>query len=143
LEKSLNINQIKDCIPHRYPFLLVDRVIEWSKEEGIVAVKAVSNTEPILQGHFPDDPIFPGVLVIEGLAQTAAIYGRLLFEDKFSTCYLTEVSNARFRKPVRPGDLLRYEIKLTKSRAPFYWFEGQAVVNGEVVASGTLSALLK
>src|SRR5689334_18275711 len=93
----MDIPDIQRCIPHRYPFLLIDRIIEYRKGEGIVALKNISFTDPHLQGHFPDRPVMPGVLQIEAMAQASAVYGRLESPDT-KNCLLTEVTSARFRR---------------------------------------------
>jgi beta-hydroxyacyl-ACP dehydratase FabZ len=139
----MDIHAIQQCIPHRHPFLLVDRVLEASPNERIVAVKNVSIGEPVLQGHFPGNPVMPGVYIIEGIAQAAAVLGHLSYENGLTTCYLTEVSSARFRRPVVPGDVLRYEVTVLKRRAPFFWFDAIATVDGETVAEVKLSAFIK
>lgn len=139
----MDIQAIEKCIPHRYPFLLIDRVLEASPNERIVALKNVSMTDPVLQGHFPGNPVVPGVLIVEAMAQAAAVLGHLSYEQGLTTCYLTEVQSARFRKPVVPGDTMRFEVKVAKRRPPFFWFEAQALVDDEPVADVKLSAYIK
>ena len=138
----LDITQIQKCIPHRYPFLLIDRVLALTPGDSVVGIKQVSISEPMLQGHFPEFPVFPGVLVVEGMAQAAAVLAYYTL-DSFKEILLTEVINTRFRKMIVPGDTLRYEMRVEKSRPPFFWFEGKALVDGEIVATARLSALLK
>lgn len=137
------IEQINKCIPHRYPFLLVDQVIELVPNESIVAIKQISVSDPILQGHFPGNPVYPGVLLVEAMAQTSAILGHYCLEKGHKSVLLTEVNNARFRRQVVPGDTLKITIKIEKSRSPFFWFKGEVTVGGEVAAKATLSALMK
>jgi beta-hydroxyacyl-ACP dehydratase FabZ len=139
----MDVNAIQQCIPHRHPFLLIDRVLEASPLERIVAVKNVSVADPVLAGHFPGNPVLPGVHIIEGIAQAAAVLGHLSYEGGLSQCYLTEVSHARFRRPVVPGDSLRYEVTVLKRRPPFFWFDAVAFVEGEAVAEVKLSAFIK
>lgn len=134
---------IQQCIPHRYPFLLIDRIVELVPHQRIVAIKNVSIADPILQGHFPQSPVYPGVLIIEGLAQASAVLGHFSRSEGFHQVLLTEVSKARFKFKVEPGDTLHYEIKVEKQRSPFFWFEGVAKVGDQVVASSHFSALMK
>jgi len=139
----MDVVAIQKCIPHRYPFLLVDRVIEFQPGESIKGLRNISFSDPVLQGHFPGNPVYPGVHIIEGLAQTAAIFGHLSTEGGCSQCLLTEVTDTRFRKPVVPGDTLIYECKAVKRRSPFFWFEAKAWVDNTVVATVNFSALMK
>ena len=143
LTLPLEIDGIKNCIPHRYPFLLIDRVTELEPEKHIVAIKNISVSDPILQGHFPDNPVFPGVLIIEAIAQTCAVLGHYSLKENFETILLTEVSNARFRKKIVPGDRVEFKVSIEKSRTPFYWFSGEAIVDGEMAAKASVSAILK
>jgi len=139
----LDVEAIKLCIPHRYPFLLIDRVTAFKVGESITAYKNISYGDPIFQGHFPNNPVVPGVLIVEGIAQAAAVLGHLSSERGLSTCMLTEISETRFRKPVIPGDTLVYQIKCVKFRSPFYWFEAEAIVEDQPVASVKFSAVMK
>jgi 3-hydroxyacyl-[acyl-carrier-protein] dehydratase len=137
----ISIEGILKQLPHRFPFLLVDRVSEIYPGRSIVALKNVSIDEPFFQGHFPDRKIMPGVLIIEALAQAGGI---LLFhsipdpERKFVV--LSKISNAKFRRPVVPGDQLRLEAEILKLRARFCHLKGRATVDGEVAAEGELVA---
>lgn len=131
---------IQEAIPHRYPFLLIDRVIEVENKEKLVAIKNISISEPNLQGHFPGNPIFPGVLILEGMAQAAAILGYAYKGGPLELCLLTGVNNARFKKSVVPGDTLVFEVEVQKRRNAFYWFKAVAKVDGQVVAQCDLSA---
>lgn len=139
----MDTESIQKCIPHRYPFLLVDRVVSMTPGDKIVAYRNISISESALQGHFPGDPVLPGVFIIEGLAQTAAIFGYYATGAVAKGCLLSDVSEARFRKPVRPGDRLMYEVKIERQRAHFIWFEGTALVDGEPVATAKFSALMR
>lgn len=139
----MDIIEIKKCIPHRYPFLLVDRVLEAEPNVRILAYKNVSVSDPFLVGHFPDNPVMPGVLIVEGVAQAAGVLGHLSYENGLSACLLTEVSNARFRRPVVPGDQLTYDVRVVKRRPPFFWFDAKCLVAGETVAEIKISAFIK
>lgn len=141
-DNSLTIQDIKNYIPHRYPFLLVDKVKDYRIGESIHAIKNITNTEPILQGHFPGNPIVPGVIIIEGLAQASAILGRLTKGHECSSCLLMEISDTRFRKSVVPGDTLDFFIKVDKARGPFFWFAGEAKVEDTLIATAKFSAKL-
>lgn len=134
---------IMACIPHRHPFLLIDRILEATPNERIVATKAVSFTDPAFAGHFPGNPVMPGVLMVEAIAQAAGVLGHLSYEQGLSVCYLTEVSNARFRRQVIPGDVLRFDVKVLKRRPPFFWFDAVATVDGETALEVKLSAFIK
>lgn len=139
-ELPWNFDVIESAIPHRYPFLLVDRIVEVEKDQSIVGLKNISMSDPNLQGHFPGNPIYPGVLIIEGLAQAAALLGYASKGGKLETCLLTGVRNSKFKKPVIPGDVLEFHVQTKKVKRTFFWFEGIAKVNGEVVAEAELSA---
>jgi 3-hydroxyacyl-[acyl-carrier-protein] dehydratase len=139
----MDVRAIEKCIPHRYPFLLVDRVLEMIPDERILAIKNVSASDPFLTGHFPGNPVVPGVLLIEGIAQAAGILGHLYVDSGLSQCLLTEVNQARFRRPVVPGDVVTYDVRVTKRRLPFFWFEAKALVDGNVVVEVKLSAYIK
>jgi len=137
----MGVEQIKRFIPHRYPFLLVDRIISYTPGERIVGIKNISYTDPILQGHFPGNPVMPGVLQIEALAQTSAVYGRLT-EPSTTTCLLTEVRNARFRRMVTPGDVMTLELTLQNRRKNFFWFVGKVLIGDQVAGQAEFSAKL-
>ena len=143
LKLPLNVHDIEACIPHRYPFLLIDRVIALTPNESVVALKSISGSDPILQGHFPGNPVYPGVLLVEGMAQTSAVLGLYSSGKPFDHVLLTEIEKVRFRQKVEPGVVLRYEVKLEKRRGHFFWFTGEAKVNDELVAHVTFSALMK
>ncbi len=143
LKMPMDINAIQKCIPHRYPFLLIDRVLELVPHEHIVAIKNVSMSEPMLQGHFPGNPVFPGVLIVEGIAQAAAVLGHLSYEKGLTQCLLTEVRAARFRRQVVPGDVMRFEVRVAKRRPPFFWFDAKCLIDGEITAEVEISAYIK
>ena len=139
----LDINEIKKLIPHRYPFLLVDKIIECDDESRIVGIKSVTMNEPFFQGHFPEYPIMPGVLIVEAMAQVACILGmRILRSEGHSSVFFTGIDRVKFRKPVFPGDVLRLELTKVKQRGELFRFEGKALVEDQVVTQGTIQAIL-
>ncbi|MCH7499362.1 MAG: 3-hydroxyacyl-ACP dehydratase FabZ [Nitrospinae bacterium] len=139
----LDINEIKKIIPHRYPFLLVDKIIECDDESRIVGIKSVTMNEPFFQGHFPEYPIMPGVLIVEAMAQVACILGmRILKREGRSSVFFTGIDKVKFRKPVVPGDVLRLELTKVKQRGELFRFEGKALVEDQVVTQGTIQAIL-
>ena len=140
----LDINEIKKLIPHRYPFLLVDKIIECDDESRIVGIKSVTMNEPFFQGHFPEYPIMPGVLIVEAMAQVACILGmRILKREGRSSVFFTGIDKVKFRKPVVPGDVLRLELTKVKQRGDLFRFEGKALVEDKVVTQGTIQAILR
>lgn len=134
----LDINEVMSRLPHRYPFLMVDRVIEVVEGERLVAVKNVTVNEPFFQGHFPGEPVMPGVLIIEAMAQAGGLLVAASRGGQQGLFFLATVNNARFRRPVRPGDQLRLEItgSSTKSVAPRV--QAKATVDGAVVAEAEI-----
>ncbi len=136
------IKEIERALPHRYPFLLIDRVLELTPRESVLAIKNISVSEPVLQGHFPGSPIYPGVMTVEGLAQAAGILSYVSPEKGISSMLLTEVQKARFRRQIIPGDTITYSVRLIKSRGKFFWFAGEARVGDEVAVECELSALV-
>ncbi len=140
-EMPMGIEQIEKCIPHRYPFLLIDRVVQYVAGVSLEGLKNVSATDPILQGHFPGHPVMPGVLQIEALAQLAAVFGKLE-EPARQSVLLTEVSEARFRRQVVPGDTLLLHVNCLKRRQSFFWFEGIARVGEHEAMRVSFSAKL-
>src|SRR6185437_11738848 len=130
----LDINEIRSYLPHRYPFLLVDRIIE-IEDERIVGIKNVTVNEPFFNGHFPDFPVMPGVLIVEAMAQTAGVLVLRSIPDRDKKLVLlVAIENARFRKPVVPGDTLRLEMKVIKRKASVAKMAGVATVDGVIVA---------
>ena len=140
------IQDILKCLPHRYPFLLVDRIIETTDDVACVGIKNVTFNEPHFQGHFPGQPVMPGVLLIEGMAQTAGAFCiRAHAKDHDGPpplVYFLTIDKAKFRKPVVPGDQVEFHIQRTNRRRNMWWFEGRALVEGQCVCEAAFSALL-
>jgi len=130
--------EIKSLLPHKYPFLLVDKIIELTPREKIMGLKNVTVNEPFFQGHFPVKAVMPGVLIIEALAQTCGILVLMEEEYKGKLAYFASIKNAKFRKPVVPGDTLRLEIEVTNHRPRIVACRGIAKVDGEVVCEADL-----
>ena len=141
---SINVLEIMELIPHRPPFLMIDRVEEMVQKKSAVGIKNVTIDEPFFVGHFPSQPIFPGVLIIEAMAQTAGVVvvDSLGKESRGKLVYFMTIDNARFRKPVVPGDQLRLEVRVQRSRGPVWKFFGEAKVDGITVAEATYSAMI-
>lgn len=143
---SMDIRQILEYLPHRYPFLLVDKVVSCDPGKRIVAVKNVTINEPFFAGHFPHHPVMPGVLIIEALAQTAAI---LTFKthdhkaDDNSIYYFVGIDNARFKKPVMPGDMLELNVAIKRFARGIWWFSAHARVADQVVTKAELMCTLR
>ncbi|MDQ7000300.1 MAG: 3-hydroxyacyl-ACP dehydratase FabZ [Mariprofundus sp.] len=140
---ELSIDEIMQRLPHRYPFLLIDRIIEFEKEKSIKALKNVTFNEPQFAGHFPKHPVMPGVLLIEAMAQAG---GMLAFQsvedDREYLVYFTGIDGVRFRKPVRPGDQVIFELTCLRRRGMMWKLRGQAFVDGVLVCEGILMATL-
>lgn len=140
---TADIQQIMALLPHRYPFLLVDRIIEIDGDSSGIGIKNVTANEPQFQGHFPLQPIMPGVMLIEGMAQTAGamcVLSRGAKRPKL--VYFMTVDGCKFRKPVVPGDVVHYHMTKLKQRRNMWWFQGEARVSGEVAAEAVISAML-
>lgn len=140
-----DIQRIMACIPHRYPFLLVDRVIEINGEESGIGIKNVTMNEPQFTGHFPGRPVFPGVLMIEAMAQTAGVLvvnARGAEYAPVSSVLFTTIDKAKFRKPVIPGDQLRFHLTKIARKRSIYFYRGEARVDGVLVAEADLSAMV-
>jgi beta-hydroxyacyl-ACP dehydratase FabZ len=139
----LDVNQIRQILPHRYPFLLVDRIIEMD-ETHIVGIKNVTANEPFFQGHFPDFPVMPGVLIVEAMAQTAGVQVLSGIPDRDrKLVFLVSVDAARFRRPVVPGDQLRIEMKVIKRKGTVAKMAGHATVEGVLVAEAEVMCKLE
>ena len=140
----IDIGGIMKMIPHRYPFLMIDRVIETVPDSNAIAVKNVTIGEPFFQGHFPTRPVMPGVLIIESMAQTAAVLVVHTLGEKAEgkLVYFTSIETARFRKPVTPGDSLRIHVKKERNRSGLWKFSGKAEVDGTIVAQAIFSAMI-
>jgi 3-hydroxyacyl-[acyl-carrier-protein] dehydratase len=141
---TLDIAQIMHAIPHRYPFLLVDRVVDLVKNESCVGIKNVTINENFFQGHFPTMPVMPGVLIIECMAQTAAVLVVTTLGPDWAgkLVYFMTVDNAKFRKPVVPGDQMRVHVVKQRQRGNIWKFEAEAKVDGKVVAEATYAAMI-
>jgi 3-hydroxyacyl-[acyl-carrier-protein] dehydratase len=143
----LDVIQIQEILPHRYPFLLVDKVTSMTEKEDIVAYKNVSISEPVFQGHFPGHPIYPGVMILEGMAQAGGILalkssGLTDEEIKQKVIYFMSIDGAKFRKPVKPGDKLEYRIGVKKLRKTLIVLDGKAYVDDQLVAEAELKAMV-
>jgi len=139
-----DINAIMRIIPHRYPFLLVDKIVDFKPNESIVGIKNVTINEPFFQGHFPGHPIMPGVLIVEGMAQTGGIILLNQLENPSDyVAYFASIDNVKFRKPVMPGDTLRYEMKVISLKRTISKMHGEAFVGNEKVAEGDFMALIQ
>ena len=140
-----DINQIQEMLPHRYPFLLVDRITDVKKGEEVEGYLNISITNQVFQGHFPGHPIYPGVLIIEGMAQTGAILPFTVMskeELNNKVVYFMSIDKAKFRKPVLPGDKLVYKVKTIKHRGKIWQLDAKAYVDGELAAEAELKAMI-
>jgi 3-hydroxyacyl-[acyl-carrier-protein] dehydratase len=137
----MDIQEIKGILPHRYPFLLVDRVVELEPNEKAVGIKNVSVNEPFFQGHFPGHPIMPGVLIVEAMAQVSGILAFHSGANGKST-YFMSIEKAKFRKPVVPGDQLRLEVSILQHRNNVWKFSGQAFVSDKLIAEADFTAMV-
>ncbi|MEM9468964.1 MAG: 3-hydroxyacyl-ACP dehydratase FabZ [Pseudomonadota bacterium] len=144
LERIIDVQQIMKMIPHRYPILLVDRIIDFEPDQYAVGLKNVTMNEPHFTGHFPGIPVMPGVLIVEAMAQTAAILvvETLGEEAMGKVVYFMTIDNARFRKPVGPGDALHIHVEKVRNKGPVWKFSGVAKVGDTVCAEATISAML-
>ena len=141
---TADITRVMKLLPHRYPFLLVDRIIDIKGDESCVGIKNVTVNEPHFQGHFPHQPIMPGVLIVEGMAQTAG--ARCVFHlgphAKPQLVYFMSIESAHFRRPVHPGDRLEYHVEKRRNRGTVWKFRCEALVDGERVAEAELTAMI-
>jgi beta-hydroxyacyl-ACP dehydratase FabZ len=139
----IGINEIMTYLPHRYPFLLIDRIVEFEENKRVVGIKNVTINEPFFQGHFPGHPIMPGVLLIEAMAQTGGVMALKSIPDPSKkVIYFMSIDKAKFRKPVIPGDQVRFELELTKVRGNIRTFKAVALVEGAVVAEAEMMAMI-
>jgi len=140
----INIDQIKKLIPHRAPFLLIDRVEHVVLDSEATGIKMVSGNEPYFVGHFPDFPVMPGVLIVEALAQTASVMVAATIPDVTAgkLVFFTTVEKARFRQPVRPGDVVKLHVVKNTNRGPLWKFVGKASVDGKLVAEADFGAMI-
>jgi 3-hydroxyacyl-[acyl-carrier-protein] dehydratase len=143
-QTDIEIREILERIPHRYPFLLIDRAEDYRPGESIVGIKCVTFNEDFFQGHFPGNPVMPGVLVVEALAQTGAVLmsKTLNVDVEGKAIMFMSIDEARFRQPVRPGDVLRLHVEVLKTRGDIYKFKGRALVGGKVVAQAEFAAMV-
>jgi 3-hydroxyacyl-[acyl-carrier-protein] dehydratase len=140
----IDIGEIRARIPHRYPFLLVDRCEEFRANESIVGIKCVTANEPFFQGHFPDYPVMPGVLIVEAMAQTGAVLmsKSLDVDVGGKAIFFMSLDNCRFRSPVRPGDVIRLHVEVLRHRGDVFKFKGVAKVGEKVAAEGEFAAMV-
>ena len=142
---SVDIKRILEMIPHRYPMLMVDRVIDMQLDQSAVGIKNVTINEPFFQGHFPSEPVMPGVLVVEAMAQTAAVLVVATFgaASEGKLVYFMSIDGVRFRRPVQPGDRLELHVQKVQSRGNVWKFSGKAMVEGKVAAEATFAAMIR
>ncbi len=143
----MDVIEIQEILPHRYPFLLVDRVLSLDVGENIVSFKNVSISEPVFEGHFPGHPIYPGVMILEGLAQAGGLLafqsmGLTKEEVKNKVVYFMSIDKAKFRKPVRPGDRLEYRVSVIKRKGSIWMLDGKAYVDDVLVSEAQLKAMV-
>jgi 3-hydroxyacyl-[acyl-carrier-protein] dehydratase len=142
--EAIDIAEILKLLPHRYPFLMVDRIVNMRSDESAIGIKNVTVNEPQFLGHFPHNPVFPGVLLIEGMAQTAGVLclKSMGATEKPQLVYFLTIDKARFRKPVVPGDTVEYHMTKINRRKMMWWFRGEAKVAGELVAEAEVGAII-
>jgi 3-hydroxyacyl-[acyl-carrier-protein] dehydratase len=142
--EALDIMQILRYLPHRYPFLLVDRIVDIRGDESCVGIKNVTINEPHFQGHFPEQPVMPGVLLIEAMAQTAGVIAMHAQgkTERPRIVYFATIDQAKFRKPVLPGDRVEFHMTKSAQKRNIWWYSGRALVDGAVVCEAQISAML-
>lgn len=143
---SLSVHEVLKRLPHRYPMLLIDRVLEYAKDERLVAIKNVTINEPFFPGHFPHQPVMPGVLILEAMAQACAVLTSLSLEvvpGENAVYYFVGIDKARFKRPVVPGDQLRFEVRITRRMKGIWMYEGDAYVGEELAAHAELMCTYK
>ncbi len=140
----IQINEIMEILPHGYPFLLVDRIVELEMGKRVVGIKNVTINEPFFQGHFPGQPIMPGVLIVEAMAQTAGVlaFKSMADESRKKAVYFMAIDKVRFRRPVTPGDQMRMEMVVSKQRKSIWGFTGKAYVEDQLAAEAELMAMV-
>lgn len=140
----LDIKEIMGILPHRFPFLLIDRIVEVEPGKRVVGIKNITVSEPFFQGHFPDYPIMPGVLLIEAMAQTGGVLALSSEPEKVKdkNFYFSTIDKVKFRKPVVPGDQVRFEVEVIKQRSTLWRFKGKAFVGESIVAEGELQGII-
>ncbi len=140
---AMSLAEILKSLPHRYPFLMIDKIIEVDSDNSAIGIKNVSVNEPIFQGHFPGNPVFPGVLIIEGMAQTAGAIAIAADQTKGRhIVYMVTVDKCKFRKPARPGDVIEYHIKKIRRRSAMGWYEARAMVGSTLIAEAEVGAMV-
>lgn len=141
---SADIHRVLELLPHRYPMLMIDRIVEMDGDRSAVGIKNVTNNEPFFQGHFPGHPVMPGVLIVEAMAQTAGalVINHLGTSETNQLVYFMTVDRARFRKPVVPGDVLHVHVTKLQSRGSVWKYHGEGRVNGDLVAECDLGAMI-
>jgi 3-hydroxyacyl-[acyl-carrier-protein] dehydratase len=142
--EAVDIAEILKLLPHRYPFLMVDRIVNLRADDSAIGIKNVTVNEPQFLGHFPNNPVFPGVLLIEGMAQTAGVLclKSLGATEKPQLVYFLTIDKARFRKPVVPGDTVEYHMTKINRRKMMWWYRGEAKVGGDLVAEAEVGAII-
>ncbi len=144
----MDVMDIQKILPHRYPFLLVDRVTDLTPKESIIAYKNVSISEPVFQGHFPGHPIYPGVMILEGMAQAGGILAFKSMDDVSEeeiankVVYFMSIDKAKFRAPVKPGDKLEYRLSVIKNKGAIWLLKGEAYVDGKLTSEAELKAMI-
>lgn len=143
--ESADILRVLELLPHRYPFLLVDKILDIDGDESCIGIKNVTMNEPQFMGHFPNRPVFPGVLLIEGMAQTAGaicVAARLAAGERTREVFFLTIDKAKFRHPVGPGDTVEYHMRKISSRRNMWWFRGEAMVGETLVCEAEVGAML-
>jgi 3-hydroxyacyl-[acyl-carrier-protein] dehydratase len=142
---AADILQVLEFLPHRYPFLLVDKIVDMRGDESCIGIKNVTYNEPQFTGHFPTRPVFPGVFLIEGMAQTAGamcVASKLAQQERPKQVFFMTIDKAKFRKPVIPGDTVEYHMRKLSNRRNMWWYRGEAKVAGTLVAEAEVGAML-